>query len=438
MRIKSKRLLAVAVAGALSVAGTACATNGYFSIGYGAGQVGMGGVGVTAPQDSMCVGGNPACLGEFERPQFDVGTGLFDARRRSGTNLFDQSPSNSNTWSGVNSFIIPGMGFVFPFNDELVFGFAMLGNGGMDTTYKPNFFDSYIGDVRSSEYLNIDMMQLLMPITVAYRLDKQNTFGVSIVPARARFKATGLQSFIGLKVADFDPEHLTDKGHDYSNGLGARIGWTGHYLNNQVTLGVTWASKVYMHKFDLYRGLFAGAGSFDIPENYAVGIAVKPREDLTVALDIQKILYSDIPSVANPGLGPLGFGRPSNTIPQLGTPGGLGFGWKDMTIYKLGVAYKYNDNWTFRAGYNYGKSPIPDSELLFNLLAPGTTEKHLTVGTTYNLGEQSIFGFGSEGALTLAFQHAVKHSQSGMVDQTHFGEFVMFQNELEIAYTLKF
>ena len=36
--------------------------------------------------------------------------------------------------------------------------------------------------------------------------------------------------------------------------------------------------------------------------------------------------------------------------------------------------------WTWRAGYSYGSQPIPDREVLFNILAPGVEEQHLTFG----------------------------------------------------------
>ncbi|QLQ01512.1 MAG: outer membrane protein transport protein [Thiobacillus sp.] len=41
----------------------------------------------------------------------------------------------------------------------------------------------------------------------------------------------------------------------------------------------------------------------------------------------------------------------------------MGFGWKDQTIYKLGVNWGVNERLQLRAGYNYGKSPIPDDQL---------------------------------------------------------------------------
>lgn len=454
MKIQSSRLLAmaVAVAGVFGMAGNVFATNGYFAIGYGGGSEGMGGVGVTSPQDSMCVGGNPACLGEFDRPQFDMGAGLFDARRRSGVSggYFN----GGNGWSGVNTFIIPGMGFVFPFNDELTIGFAAIGNGGMDTTFKPNFFDVVATpDVHPTEYLGVNMMQLFVPITVAYKYAKGQTAAVSIVPARARFHAQGLQTFADMGFSS-DRDHMTNKGNDYSNGMGVRLGWLGNFLDNKVQFGVTWASKVYMHKFNLYRGLFAGNGSFDVPENYAIGASIKPVENLTVALDVQKILYSDIPAVGNTGPTVLNAGEAFNNTP-LGLPSGMGFGWSDMTVYKLGLAYKNvfpsvfgEDRLTLRAGYNYGKNPVPDKQLLFNLLAPGIVEEHYTLGATYNLGEQSILGFGSEGALTVAYVHVPSKKQrvetiymaeqDGSVKTIGTVEAEMYQKQLTIAYTLKF
>ena len=456
MKIKSSRLLAIGLAGVFSTAGSAFATNGYFMIGFGTGSVGMGGIGVTSPQDSMCVGGNPACLGEFETPRFDMSVGFIDPRRASGTTVMGAGaqPGGIYNWSGVNTYILPGMGFVFPFNDKLAFGFAALGNGGAGTTYKPNFFTG-----NNNEYLGVDLVQLIVPITVTYKFDKTNTFGMSIVPARQRFIAQGLSPFAPFST---DKDHLTDKGHDYANGIGARVGWAGHFLDNKLTLGATYASKIYMQKFNLYKGLFAGAGGFDVPANYAVGIGFKPVENLTVALDIQKILYSGIPSVGNRGPTPVGNGNlPTTCDPtvavgvgncsgtSLGAPEGSGFGWVDQTVYKLGVAY--TNFWpslfganklTVRAGYNYGKTPIQQDQLLFNLLAPATSEKHYTVGFTYSLGEQSIFGFGSEGALSMAYiESPLKKLEGpaiGTSGDTGIASFQMKQKILDIAYTLKF
>jgi len=103
------------------------------------------------------------------------------------------------------------------------------------------------------------------------------------------------------------------------------------------------------------------------------GIAIKPTGNLDIAVDVQQVLYSDVASVANPLL-------PNLMQARLGDDGGAGFGWEDMTTLKGGVQLRAGEGWTWRAGYSYGEQPIPESEVLFNLLAPGVVEQHLTFG----------------------------------------------------------
>lgn len=444
MRIKSNRLLAAAIVGLLSGSTSAFATNGSFMIGFGAGSIGMGGVGVTSPQDSMCVGGNPACLGEFIQPQFDMGAGLFRPPRSAATTVM--SGGGTYVDSEVNLYLMPSMGFVWPFDDQLTVGIAALPAGGGGVTFAPGSgLKSGVPDNLSffggENYLGTDLVQLIVPITAAYKVNDTNTVGASIIPARQRFLAQGLSEFKSFSAS---PDYLTNNGHDFANGLGARIGWMGYYLDRRVTLGATYATKVYMEKFEHYRGLFAENGSFDIPSNYAIGIGIKPVENLTIAMDVEVIQYSDVPAFANRGpdsSGLLNVGS-SGQPTSLGMPEGAGFGWKDQTVYKLGVAYKPNDNWTLRAGYNYGKMPIDKDQLLFSVLATATTEQHYTAGFTYNLGEQSILGFGSEGLLTFAWMYApnvkVEGRTVGTDGDTGWAGMQMRQQSWDLAYTLKF
>lgn len=418
------------------------ATNGYFAIGFGAASESMGGAGVAYPQTSLAVGANPAGLTQVGT-RADVGAGIFVPRRCSGeVGLFGGSADASGAAlcekSSSNLFVVPSMGFSFAFNDKLSLGIAALGNGGMNTTYDPNFFS--LGG--STKYLGVDLVQLFVPITVAWKPVKSQTFGVSLVPARARFAAQGLQAF---KSYSSDPDHVTNKGHDYANGMGLRVGWLGYFMKNRLSLGATYATRTYMHKFDLYSGLFAGNGSFDVPTNFALGAAFKVTPDVDVAFDVERIMYAQIPSIGNPG--PTNYLYSGNPIydsatHKLGQPNGMGFGWQNQTVYKLGVLYRYDDNWTFRAGYNYGKSPIPNDQILFNLLAPGVVERHYTAGFTYNLGPQSIMGFGSEGEVTFSFMHAARKRQQAtlLFDNTTPVTAVaeMYQNSWTLAYGLKF
>ena len=109
----------------------------------------------------------------------------------------------------------------------------------------------------------------------------------------------------------------------------------------------------------------------------------------------------------------------------------MGFGWNSQNVFKLGIEHKYNKDITLRAGYNYGKSPIPDDQVLFNMLAPATSEKHYTLGATFARKDDSD--------ITLTAMHSPKHVIKG---PTMFpgasASLSMSQTSLSIAYGLKF
>jgi long-chain fatty acid transport protein len=76
-----------------------------------------------------------------------------------------------------------------------------------------------------------------------------------------------------------------------------------------------------------------------------------------------------------------------------------------MTTYKGGIQLRSSAGWTWRAGYSYGKQPIPESEMLFNILAPGVVERHVTFGFTKS--------FAGKSAVSIAVMHAFSNSISG-------------------------
>ncbi|HRK78271.1 MAG TPA: outer membrane protein transport protein [Thiobacillus sp.] len=373
------------------------ATNGYFLPGFGFRSQGMGGVGIAYGRDSLSTAANPANAVNTGM-RGDLGVGVFNPERHGSVSQDPSTPSpffgfSADSESDAKYFIMPEMGFTMPLDDKLHVGLAVVGNGGMNTTFQENFFAT--GLVPKDKKVGVDLMQLLVPVSAAYKLNDNHALGASLVLAATRFRAYGLDSFVNFDsfmTITSDPKSLTNRGFDYSYGAGVRLGWLGEFMDDKVTVGLTYASRTWMTKFDKYKGLFAEQGDFDIPENYGIGIAVKPVKHLVIAADVVRINYSDIASVGNPGMGvfaAVGFGIPSLTDPtkELGNDDGMGFGWEDQTVYKLGVQYGVNNRLQVRAGYNYGKTPIPDSQVTFNLLAPATVEKHYSVGFTYKANE---------------------------------------------------
>lgn len=441
-----------ALAGVLTTASLpALATNGYFLPGFGQRSLGMGGVGIALAGDSVSAAANPANLAKLDM-RFDIGAALFNPVRNGKVWDSPASPlggfgfhtdvlatGGNGEDSDSELFLMPEMGYVMPFDDKLTFGIAVVGNGGMNTTYRQNFFS--FGAVPGQDTtLGVDLVQLLVPITAAYKVNETQTVGASFVLGAQRFAARGLQAFAAFSVVD-EPTRLSNNGFDYSWGGGLRLGWQGDFFDNRLTLGATWSSKLYMTKFDRYSGLFAEQGDFDIPENFGLGLAFKPNDSLTLAFDVMRIRYSGVASVSNrgPGTNTAGVTMPylfalvlsgGTNDPdgvQTGKDNGMGFGWRDQTVYKVGVDYAVNDKLNVRLGYNHGKSPIPDDQLVFNLLAPATVEDHYTVGFTYKLKDDM--------EVTGTYVYVAPHSQSAcgnaIVDCVDFS---MHQNVLGVSF----
>jgi long-chain fatty acid transport protein len=358
----------------------------------------MGGVGIAYGRDSLSTAANPANAVNTGM-RGDMGFAVFNPERHGRVSQDPSTPSPDFGFSGdVESdskyFLVPEMGFSMPLTEKLHIAVAVVGNGGMNTTYRGNVF-SFFGTPPKDSTLGVDMVQLLVPITAAYKINETHSVGASLVLAETRFRAYGIDAFKAFKVSA-DTAHLTGQGFDYSYGAGFKLGWLGNFMDDKLTVGLNYASRTWMTKLDKYRGLFAEQGDFDIPESYGIGIAIKPVKNLVIAADVLRINYSDIASIGNPGPGTfigggkLGIPSIDEAIPCTdpnshctGNDKGLGFGWKDMTVYKLGIQYGVNNKLQVRAGYNYGKTPIPNNQLTFNILAPATVEKHYSVGFTY-------------------------------------------------------
>jgi long-chain fatty acid transport protein len=377
----------------------AFATNGYFPHGYGLKAKGMGGVSTALAQDSMGGATNPASM-VWAGSRFDVGADVFSPRREAERSGAGFPTLDGRIESGRDWHLVPEIGYNKLVSPDLSLGVTVYGNGGMNTSYPQGNFNCGGGAANmlcGAGALGVDLMQLIVAPTVSYKIAPRHAVGASLLLGYQRFEAEGLQAFDnapGFPPMTQSPGNTTNRGYDSSTGVGVRIGYFGR-LTDAFAVGASYSPKMNMRRFDKYAGLFAGNGDFDIPENYALGMAFTPTPGWTVAADWQRIGYSGVASVGNP----------SANLAPLGAAGGPGFGWRDIDVFKLGAAWQVNSRWTVRAGVNHGQNPIRSSDVTFNILAPGVMTTHYTAGFTYALDAQS--------ELTGAFMVAPRKSVTG-------------------------
>lgn len=459
MQLRQNARLTTAVV-ALLLATPLWATNGYFTHGVGTKNKGMAGAGLALPEEAMSVANNPASALHAEG-KYSLGIAVFSPLRHYETSASMYNGQGNSFTIGPNSidsdnnyFYIPHMAGVWKIDDVSAWSAAFYGRGGMNTTWNGGTatFDpdgpgpapvmklpgTYGGGIAGGNgAAGVDLNQAFLEIAYARMFGEKFTAGVSLVGVAQVFAARGLSAFAGYTETfaasggTVMPDSLTNNGHDQSYGLGVKLGihwdWT-----DSLTFAASYQPKIGMSKLSDYSDLFADSGNMDIPADLKVGLTFRPQESFAISFDLEKIWYNDVVSVGNlfenlfycPTANPMA----TDVSYCLGGRNGAGFGWQDMTIYKVGGQWTAGNDWTWRAGYSHGKQPIPDSEVLFNILAPGVIEDHLTFGFTRGLSSGDEF--------SMSFMYGFNKKVTGVnpLDPSQTISFDMDQWEVEFTY----
>lgn len=432
-RFKEVRWLLIATL--LGISQTSFATNGYWSHGYGPKSKSIAGACVAMAFGAMCTASNPGSL-VIVGNRLEVGAALFIPRR--GFNADDNAsttpPPNGpasipsgNYESSNDFFLIPHFAYNRKINENLSAGITIGGNGGMNTEYdKPvfvNFGNPMMPSTVASSPTGINLMQGFIGLPISFKINSQHSIGIAPIVAIQAFEAKGLQPFTSFSSS---PDAVTNQGRDMSYGGGVRIGWLGQ-ITPELNIGASYQTKLWMSKFDKYKGLFAEQGDFDIPPNYDLGFSYKFTPTFTFAFDYQRIEFERVKTISNASN--LIF-MPGTTL--LGTDEGLGFGWKNMDIYKFGAQWEYSPEWSFRVGFSYANDIVPESQALFNVLAPGVVTRHYTAGFTKKLD--------SKNEISAAVMYAPKETVRGINPNTgpQTGNIYMDQWEIEVGWAMRF
>jgi len=487
----TKATAALLAIGLFAFSSAAMATNGYFTHGVGTVSKGMAGTGVgsNANMGAIMSPSNPA-LGVFADDRWEAGLSVFSPRRSyeagpSQTNgaLIDLGgcdpianpgaclPSLTLSQGKVDSsseyFPIPYVAKNWSLEGDANITAAFYGRGGMNTNWDSSSASAtsyfcgadpltgapltgsgpYCAELTSATgdgTAGVNLMQAFLAVNYSNKLSENFAWGAGPVFAIQMFEVKGIQTFAPIAKSfaasggTVFPTALTNNDADTSFGWGFGAGlWWG--MSDTVSLGLAYQSKMSMGDFDDYADLYAEAGGFDIPASIKAGISVVASDAVRINFDIEHIAYSDVDSIANPmanmtSCPTLPFGG-TDLESCLGGATGPGFGWDDMTVYKLGLEWTQNETNTWRFGYSTGEQPIQAADVLFNILAPGLMEEHITFGLTHQMSSGSTLNF--------SFMYAPENSLTGpnMFDPgptfttPQMIELSMEQIEFEVSYS---
>lgn len=357
------------------------ASDGNQAIGYGMKSKGMGGVGVAFPQDAVINAINPAGMA-FLETRYDIGPHYvkFLGKGRISGNAVPTL--NQSFHANMDIFLIDA-GYVNQVTPKFSAGFSFYQRGATLN------YGKTIRLLGTSKFLDLYTIAILTP-AIAWKITPNHSIGIGIDVSLGRFKMQGFQNQKAISVA---PDHVTNKKSDYRPGVGVKIGWCG-YLTPCLSAGVVYTSEMVFHRYKKYKGLIPNRGDGNLPAQVSGGIAYFFAKDWVFSFDARRIFWSKTRI----------FGNKLTTTHLFGSKQGTGLGWKDQTVYKLGLAYTYNENLTFRIGTSLATTLFPGSQTSNNIIADICAKDHVTAGVTWTDGCQE---------LTFAYIHAFEKTIKG-------------------------
>jgi long-chain fatty acid transport protein len=376
----------------------AMAAEAYIQNGAGAREKALAGAGVASSTDATAAGLNPAGLVNVGNQlnasiSFLHLDGGYTAPPGIGINAEGHHDSETG-W-----LPIPNLAVNWRVNSPLVdaIAFTAYGNGGVSTHYKDVANDANCPPGLSGVFcggpLGITMSQSFYSVAFAKEISRGLSIGVAPILAHQQLKVEGGSLFPAL-LPTIDPTAFSNNGTDHAWGASLRGGleWK---IAPGLRVGVAGHPRIFMTKFERYRGLLPEQGDLDIPATLQAGVAYDVTPILTLMADYKRIWFSSVAALHNP----------STNAPPFGADAGPGFGVQDVDVIKFGLEWRRSPKLTLRAGYSYNTAPIKSRDADINIITLGVVQHHITGGLKYQLTQNWD--------LELAAMYAPKASVSG-------------------------
>lgn len=361
-------------------AGYAMANNGLNLIGFGAESVAMGGADLAVARDSSALNTNPAGLTQIVSRQVDIHTAVafpLDVRH--------QDILGNDTEVSNRHIVFGNIGYVQHLSGRpLALGIGLFAQGGAGNNYR---------NLTTVFGTQDDLSSIFRIAKLTTGLAWQARPGLSFGGSLSFFYADLNQKiFPGTSFYNAGPPEQAFFGSELKGmktlNPGYKLGMM-YKPSSRITLGMAYTSRVNL---PLDGGIlisdFSAVGlgkvtyrdvraeGLNLPQELGLGIAFKPVRRLLAAVELNWIDWSEaVKRSTLTAAGPDNPGAP----PVLALTSRMD--WRDQMVIAIGIAYTNDNEIVFRAGYNYGRNPIPDEAL--NPLLAAISQQTFTLGIGY-------------------------------------------------------
>jgi hypothetical protein len=225
------------------------------------------------------------------------------------------------------------------------------------------------------------MQRYIVAPTVSQRWGDSSALSFSAIFAYQKFASLGLGTS-NVPVQDssglMTPSVHSDAG---SYGVGMRADFNSN-LTETVSWQVGFQARVNMDAFNIYRGVYAEPGSFDIPASANVGVGYALTSDLKLDAGFEQVMYNQISPFTSNAL-------PTRFLVLLGSEISPAFAWQNLSVYSVGGSWHDPTDGVWSLHYSTREQPLPTSRLLQNALEPYLATHDIEFGFSHMFGSNS-------------------------------------------------
>jgi long-chain fatty acid transport protein len=335
--------------------------------------------GAANTQNASTVFYNPAGMTNLSGTQINIGAVNLSPTSKltnTGSTLSATGGGPAGGGNGGNPFDVvnpvPHAYISHALNDRIWLGFAMTVPFGLTEEYDRGYFGRF-GSTKSQLKV-IDLAP-----SIAFKINNQWSVGggVDFQYATANLEANPSITGVGGAVSKL-------KGHDWATGVNVGVQY---HPTPATNIGMTYRSQVG-HELKGTISTDSGAAqtnapghaNLDLPDQITLGASQKLNDQWTVQGQVNYYNWSrfhDITAITNTGV------VAKRTIEDYDNTYGVA----------IGTEYKHNDNWTFRGGMQFDKTPTTDAHR--DTIIPDGDRTWLSGGLTYNINQNIGVNFGA-------------------------------------------
>lgn len=324
----------------------------------------LGGAMVGKADDASAIAYNPAGITQIPGSSYMTGLAFIMPR---GT--------VTETSTGISqdliehTFIPPHFYYTKQMSDTVWFGLGLMSRFGLGTDFPDDWFGRY-----NSYYANIQSVSLNPNIAWKATDDLSLSVGVEAIWFEYGSKKA-------LPYVAYTGAYLL--GDDYSWGWNLGAHWK---ANDKVRVGLSYRSEVDLTiegNAEVYGPsayVTKAHGDITLPEMFMGGVAVQINDK--TSLEVGAIYtgwssYDEMTLVYEHFLG-AGAGEYTKTTAK---------NYKNVWRYQVGLEWATSPEWTWRFGYTYDQSPIPDDTIDYQL--PMSDRHLLSIGFGYTKNDRT-------------------------------------------------